>query len=769
MADPPALSGAGHAERKLVSVLLAEVDQAAEAWSEPDPEDVDRVLAGLAARVHDHVRRFGGVVEHQVAGRTLALFGLPRTRDDDPARAVLAALAIRDALGGPASAIRPRLAVATGRALVRLGGQVPSGQRVLGDPITICARLLEVTPPGAVLVTEPTVRATERAIPYGPASLVTLRGGEPQAVWSPLSIPLAPGPRRFPPLVARQAELAVLVERLSQARSTGSPRLVTVVGGAGMGKSRLLAELAATVEADSEMIAWRQGRSPPYGGALAFGALAEVVKAEAGILESDSALQVERKLLATVERVLDGPGVAAGRVAAHLLRLVGGGAVDTSAARVDDGDQREEMLAAWRRFLFALAARRPLVLAIEDAHWAGDALLDFLESLVDPEITTRAGPAALLVVVTARPELTERRAGWGLPETGVSSEVRLESLPDTATAELLTTLLAHHGLPAAVAPELLERVGGNPLFAEEYVRMLRDRGLRGEELEGAAPELGLPATVHAIVAARLDALPPDEKAVLQDAAVLGQLGWVGALAEIGGHERAGLRRRLRRLEDRELLQVSDRSQVVDEVQYAFRHVLVRDVAYGQTVRAERAGKHLKVAAWLERLGGDRAGERADLLAYHYRAALELARAAGLDLPGLEPRAHLGPIRYGLPRGREQLGEDRAYVEGAGAPAPVPHPAGERPVTRGPGVEPAASGHPLGGQRRPGGPEERQAGHRPQERGPDPGERGRPERGGQREEAPLNHGSKDNRSRRPLIRERFVRSLPISVKILQQLA
>jgi class 3 adenylate cyclase len=637
MADPSALGGAGHAERKLVTVLLAEVEEGAGAWSEPDPEDVGRALASHAARVHEQVRRFGGVVEHQVAGRTLAVFGLPRTRDDDPARAVLAALAIRDALGGPASAIRPRVVVATGRALVRLG-QAPSGQRVLGDPITICARLLEVTPPGAVLVTEATAQATERAIPYGPASLVTLWGGEPQAVWSPLAIPSAPGPRRFPPLVARQTELAVLVERLSQARSERSPRLVTVLGAAGMGKSRLLVELAAAVETGAELVAWRQGRAPPYGGALALGALAEIVKSEAGILESDSAQEAERKLLATVERVLDGAGADTTRTAAHLLRLVGSGAVGSGAAQLNDSDHREEMLAAWRRFLYALAARRPMVLAIEDAHWAGDALLDFLESLVDPEIAAQAGPAALLVVVTARPELAERRAGWGLPETGVSSEVRLEPLPDSATAGLLAALLAHHGLPDTVAPELLERVGGNPLFAEEYVRMLRDRGLRSEELEGTAPELALPATVHAIVAARLDALPPDEKAVLQDAAVLGQLGWVGALAEIGGHERASLERRLRRLERRELLQVSSRSQVAGEVEYAFRHVLVRDVAYGQTVRAERAGKHLKVAAWLERLGGDRAGERADLLAYHYRAALDLGRAAGLELPGLQPRA-----------------------------------------------------------------------------------------------------------------------------------
>ena len=730
MADPqPPGEQSSHAERKLVTVLLAEVDEAAGSWDEPDPEDVDRALTGHATRVHDQVRRFGGVVEHRLGGRTLAVFGLPRTRDDDPARAVLAALAIRDALGGPAGAAQPRLVVSTGRALVRLGGRVPSGQRVLGDPITICVRLLEVTPPGAVLVTEPTVRASERTIPYGPASLVTLRGGEPQAVWSPLAIS-PPGQRRFPPLVARDAELAVLVERLAEARSTRSPRLVTVLGVAGMGKSRLLAELAAAVQGGPELVAWRQGRSSPYG-AMTLGPLAEVVKAEAGILESDSAQELERKLLATVERVLDRHNADAGRTATHLLRLLGGrrrgpgnpegrrgpgnpegvprwvgsrwvgsrwvgsrweggselpphgsGLVGASApgsdpaqVQVDDGDQREEMLAAWRRFLYALAARRPLVLAIEDAHWAGDALLDFLESLVDPEIASQAGPAALLVVVTARPELAERRAGWGLAEKGVGSTVRLGPLPASATAGLLAALLAHHGLTGRrqVAPELLERVGGNPLFAEEYVRMLRDQGLRAEELEGAAPQLALPETVHAIIAARLDSLPADEKAVLQDAAVLGQVGWVGALAEIGEGERAGLQARLLRLESRELLQLSDRSQVAGEVEYAFRNVLVRDVAYDQTLRTDRARKHLKVATWLERLGGDRAGERADLLAYHYRAALDLGRATGLQVPGLELRARATlreagdrAVALGL-----HASAARAYAEAVGLRAPDP--------------------------------------------------------------------------------------------------
>ncbi len=642
MPDPAAPGGAvpHQAERKLVTVLLAEVDEAVTTWSDPDPEDVEQSLTAHVARVQAEVERFGGVVEQRVGSRALGVFGLPRTHDDDPERAVQAALAIRRALAAT-QGTRVRVTVATGRALVRLGARGAAGaagQRVLGDPITTCARLLEVAPPDAVLVTEATVRASERAIAYGPAGMVTLHSGEPAAVWSPLDPDgaAAPGPprRRSPPLVARGAELGALLDELTAVLASRRPRLVTVLGQAGIGKSRLLAELAAALEADPRPVAWRQGRSPPYG-AMAFLPLAEVVKAEAAIIESDTAEQAERKLRRTVERVLGRDGrEATAWVAGQLLRLVGATAGTGGAGQLDD-DHSEEMLVVWRRFLHALAAERPLVLAVEDAQWADPALLDFLESLADPRAVP-AGGAPLLVIVTARPELGERRPRWARRRRAHSTTVQLEPLSSSDTAALLTALLDHHGLPKTVAPELLSRVGGNPLFAEEYVRMLRDRGL-----DLAAPPgttLPLPETVHGIVGARLDALPAAEKAVLQDAAVLGQTGWVGALAEIGGREPAVLEARLRRLETRELLELDGRSDAAGLAGYAFRHVVLRDVAYGQILRAERATKHLGAAAWLERLGTGRAGERTDLLAYHYRAALELSRAAGEQVPGLEERA-----------------------------------------------------------------------------------------------------------------------------------
>jgi len=635
MGDPSPPDGA---QRKLVTVLVADVDEVVGDFADPDPEDTASTLADPVARVRTEVEAFGGVVEETVGGRTVAVFGVPRTRDDDPERAVRAALAIRDSLTGETGAakLRVQAAVATGEALVRAGeGDQPGRRRVPGDLLAACARLQETGLAGVVLVTEATRRATERAIAYHPTPQVTLPGGVP--AWSATAT-LGPGAGsrrapRFPPLVARDAELGVLLEAAGRAAASGAPELVTVLGAAGIGKSRLLAELAdrlAEAPQAGVPVAWRQGRSLPYGDDPSFGALAEAVKAEVGVVETDAAETAERRLAASVATAVADPATAAW-VAGHLRRLVGihpTPAGSTAVQAPTTAADREEEFAAWRRFLHGLAAARPLVLALEDLHRADDALLDFVESLAAP------GEGPLLVVATARPELLERRPGWGSAGTAI----RLEPLGDADTNSLLAMLLAHHGLPTEVEPGLLSRVGGNPLFAEEYVRMLRDRG--GVAAVHRAPP---PTGVHAIVAARLDALPADERAVLHDAAVLGQVGWVGALGEVGSHPPDRLDACLARLEAKEFVQRFGRSSVAGEVQYAFRHALVRDVAYGQVVRAERAEKHRRAATWIEALAPDRAEDRAELLAYHYRAALSFARAAGTEPAGLAERTR-GALR-----------------------------------------------------------------------------------------------------------------------------
>ncbi|HZD02005.1 MAG TPA: BTAD domain-containing putative transcriptional regulator [Actinomycetes bacterium] len=637
------------AERKLVTVLFAEVDEPPAEQGERDPEDVSSMLERNLERVHTEISGFGGVVEHAIGGTIMAVFGVPHTREDDPERAVRTALAIRDALSG---GVEMRIAVATGEALVTPGA---GSTRVAGDLVSICARLQQAAPPGSVLVSEATERATSRVISYGPASLLSLPGrAKPVSVWSALEPRNRTGLEALTawpvPLVARSREFGELLGAFERARVTGSPQLVTLIGPPGIGKTRLVAELWQSLEADRDLIAWRQGRSPPYGEGITFWALGEIVKAEAGILESDSADRVDRKLAHAASYALAGIPDASAWVTAQLRLLVGG---SDERAQPRAGRQ-EEAFAAWRRFLHGLAARRPLVLVVEDLHWADDTLLEFLESLLD-RTGSPPGSIPLLLVVTTRPELLERRPGWG--GGPAATTVNLEPLSQDDTVRLLGALLAHHRLPSAIGPHLAATVGGNPLFAEEYVRMLRDRGLRAGELDasdadalaaGGRPELPLPETVHAIVAARLDALSATEKTVLHDAAVLGRVSWAGALAAVGGHGREIMQFCLDRLEAREFLYRAKRSSVAGEREYGFRHVLIRDVAYGQIPRAERADKHRRAAAWLESLSADRVEERperrgaarAELLAHHYGRALAFARAAGQPSDDLARRTRL---------------------------------------------------------------------------------------------------------------------------------
>jgi DNA-binding SARP family transcriptional activator len=635
----PDANGAG-AERKLVTVLFVDVEPPAED-GERDPEDVWATQAAHLETITAQVEAYGGTVAHAVGGATMAVFGVPRTREDDPERAVRAALAIRESLRAERAGPVPlRAAVTTGEALVGFGRG-----RITGDLVTTCVRLHQAAPPGTILVSEATERATERTICYGPESLLSLEGrAQPVAVWSALEprnhtgFDLAAGVDA--PLVGCDAELARLHAAFERARSGRGPTVVTLVGEAGIGKTRLVAELGRAIHADADLVSWRVGRCLPYGEATPFRALAEIVRAEAGIVGSDPAERAERKLSRAVRHAVPDDLGAADWVEGHLRRLLGLGDEPPLAA-----GRQDEAPTAWRRFLLGLAAQRPLVLVVEDLHWADDELVDFLEGLAGPPADrtgARVELPPLLVLATARPALLDRRAGR-TPSTRPAADalvtIPLGPLSQRDTTELLELLLAGYVEPVAVAPALVAWTGGNPLFAEEYARLVRDHGAEPAHL----PELPLPATVHAIISARLDTLPAEDKTVLQDAAVLGRTGWAGALAAMGGRDRSWLEGCLDRLERRDFVRRLARPSVAGEREFEFRHVLVRDVAYGQIPRAERAGRHRRAAEWLEGPGARRPGraaDRAELLAHHYHQALTMARAAGRDEPGLADKARL---------------------------------------------------------------------------------------------------------------------------------
>ena len=609
-ATPPQLQQ----ERKVVTVLFADLVGFTSQAERMDPEDVRELLSPYYNRLRGELEHFGGTVEKFIGDAVMALFGAPRAHEDDPERAVRAALAIRDWVREE-ERLQVRIAVNTGEALVTLDARAAEGEGMAaGDVVNTTARLQTAAPVNGILVGETTYRATRHVVEYAEAPPVEAKGkDEPIAVWEAqharasfgVDVPLEVRTALF----GRERELDVVRSALQRVREEPSPQLVTLVGVPGIGKSRLVYELSQIVDADTELISWRQGRSLPYGEGVSFWALVEMVKAQAGILETDDIAETEAKLARMVADVL--PSAAdADWVRRHLGTLLG----LAEAA----GDQ-SETFSAWRGFFEALAEQRPLVLVFEDLHWADDSLLDFVDHLVD-----WAAEVPILVVGTARPELLERRPGWGGGKANAIT-LSLSPLSNNDTARLLGSLLGSSIVEAGQQADLLARAGGNPLYAEQYAHMLAERG--------DAEELPLPESVQGIIGARLDALPAEEKRLLQDAAVIGKVFWPGAVAAPGGER---LQERLHALERKQFVRRERRSSMAGETQYAFLHLLLRDVAYGQIPRASRIEKHAGAAEWIEAHG--RLEDHSEMLAHHYTSALELARAARHDVSALAPRA-----------------------------------------------------------------------------------------------------------------------------------
>jgi class 3 adenylate cyclase/tetratricopeptide (TPR) repeat protein len=604
-------------ERKVVTVLFCDLVGSTARAEGADPEDVRALLSSYHERVRRELERFGGTVEKFIGDAVMALFGAPTAHEDDPERAVRAALAIRE-WAQEEGDLQVRIGITTGEALVALAARPEAGEGMAsGDVVNTAARLQAAAPTNGILVDETTQRATRETIDYREPSTVEAKGkAEPLQVWEAVQARARVQVERLEraALIGRDQELSVLRGALERARDERATQLITLVGVPGIGKSRLVFELFKAIETGAwGLVFWRQGRSLPYGDGVSFWALAEMVKAQAGILETDDDRQVADKLARAVSELF-GQDREAQWVEGHLGPLVGLEAHGDLSA-----DRRGEAFAAWRRFFEALAERRSLVLVFEDLHVADEGMLDFVDYLVD-----WAGGVPLLVLATARPELLDRRPGWGGGKVNATT-LSLSPLSEDETARLVHALLDRPVLAAETRKELLDRAGGNPLYAEEFARLVA---------EGREPEQ-LPESVQGIIAARLDALSGEEKAALHDAAVLGKVFWLGGLEHMGTEPRWTLEERLHRLERKEFVRRERRSSVAGEAEYSFRHLLVRDVAYGQIPRAARADRHRRAAEWIHSLG--RPDDHAEMLAHHYLAALELARAAGQEtVPLAEP-------------------------------------------------------------------------------------------------------------------------------------
>jgi DNA-binding SARP family transcriptional activator/class 3 adenylate cyclase len=601
----------GREERKVVTIVSASFTLADEAALR-DPEDVRMVLAPYHARVRADVGRFGGTVEKLIGGEVIAVFGAPIAHEDDPERAVRAALAVRDCVVDQDGS-QVRIGVDTGEALIAIGPRAEASEALAaGNVVHAAARLQAAAPSNAILVGERTYRATRDAVEYGAAHEVG-RWGTAWEAFSARGHTTSVG-QLHTPLVGRARELDLLIATLARVTEGRSAQLVTLVGVPGIGKSRLVYELRGVAGREREPVTWRQGRSLPYGEGVTFWALGEMVKQHAGILESDSGQVTAERLARAVRALVEAD---ADWIEAQLRPVVGLGTARDSSGGLSDAP------AAWRRFFEALAERRPTVLVFEDLHWADEGLLDFIDDLVD-----RAIGVPLLVLATARPELLDRHPGWGARKPN-ALVLSLPPLAEDDAGRLVASLLDGRTIDGAMLDELVGRAGGNPLYAEQYARALLERGTL-EQL--------LPESVHGIIAARLDALPDSQKRLLQDAAVVGRVFWLGSVEAIDGCSRADAEKMLYGLARKEFVRPVRRSSVAGEPEYAFSHILLRDVAYGQIPRAERSEKHQRAAAWIESLG--RSDDHAEMLAHHYLGALEYAKAAGREDATLVERARI---------------------------------------------------------------------------------------------------------------------------------
>jgi class 3 adenylate cyclase/tetratricopeptide (TPR) repeat protein len=652
------------AERRLVSVLFCDLVGFTAASAARDAEETRELLTAYFELARERIERYGGTIEKFIGDAVMAVWGVPTAREDDAERAVRAALdlvgaipRLADASGDAVSAgdatggqgLVARAAVMTGEAAVTLGAE---GQgMVAGDLVNTASRLQSVAEPGAVLVGDSTRIVTERAIAYEPVAEQRLKGKPlPMAAWRAVrTIALVGG--RFgsdelePPFVGRDAELRFITELYHSAARERRLRLASVIGQAGIGKSRLSRELEKYLDGIAETVWWHRGRCPAYGEGLTFWAVGEMVRRRAGIAEGDDQETTAERLRSMLAEFVTDAAERA-RLEPPLRALLG---LDTLGwAPHETG----ELYVAWRTLFERIAERGPVVLVFEDLQWADDGLVGFIQHLLE---WSRTQP--VLVVTLARPEFLENRPTWGAGLRNFAS-LYLEPLPDAAIAEMLEGVVP--GLPAAAVRTIVRRAEGVPLYAVETIRMMIAQGVlardgSGYRVTGDVETIAIPDSLRGLVAARLDTLPSDARAVLQDAAVLGHSFEVEALAAISGSDPEALEPLLHELVRRELLRQETDPRSPERGQYLWVQSVIREVAYATLSKRDRRARHVSAARYYETLGEE---EVAGILADHY---VEAWRASG---EGAEAEALAGQARVALRAAAERAERLRNWRQAA---------------------------------------------------------------------------------------------------------
>ncbi|HTI30454.1 MAG TPA: adenylate/guanylate cyclase domain-containing protein, partial [Methylomirabilota bacterium] len=627
-------------QRKVVTILFADVIGSTALGEQLDPERLRTVLGTYFKAMAEVIGSWGGTVEKYVGDAIMAVFGVPAVREDDAERALHAALEMAARLGELNAeferahhiTLQVRVGVNSGEVVAPMG-PAPAQRIVAGDAVNVAARMEQAAPPGTTLVGERTYRAARLAFRFDPPIGVEAKGKvEPLRAYRLLeALPEAQrGVRGLTaPMIGRERELATMLGALDEAIETGRPRLVVLYGSAGIGKSRLAGEFVRAARDRDPGLRMLRGRALSAGHGITYWALAEILRGACGIaLDEPAEVAAERLHHGAIE-VLDRLNLSdheKAQTAAALAVSIGLPIIGPDAAAPPTA---EDLARAWPRFASAHVAEAPAIWLVEDLHWAGEPVIEMLERIV----TRTTGPLVLLA--TARPEFAESHPGFAAGGSAASS-ISLRPLTETQSAELIESLLTVASLPAPLRAEILAKAEGNPFFVEEIIRRLIDEEILvrdGDTWRATEQALtfAIPDSVYGLLAARVDGLPAEERRVLQEAAVIGRTFWADAVVHATGLEVGGT---LLALERRGLVVVRPTTSLTGQEEFAFKHALVRDVAYASQPKARRARAHAEAGAWIERLASDRTDEFAELIAHHYETAVagDDADLAWLDDP-----------------------------------------------------------------------------------------------------------------------------------------
>ncbi len=643
-------------ERRLVSVLFADLVGFTTLSEHRDPEEVRELLSRYFERCRSLIERYGGTVEKFIGDAVMAVWGTPVAREDDVERAVRAALALTQAVSALGEEVampelRVRAGVLTGNAAVELGAEGEG--MVLGDTVNTASRLQSIATPGTVLVDDVTRRASEAAIAYEDAGEHPVKGREqPVHAWRALRVVAGVGGTRRSagleaPFVGRDRELERVITLSDEVFETGRARFATVVGEAGSGKSRLLWEFYKYMDGVERLALWHQGRCLSYGEGVAYWALAEMVRSRAGIVEEEEAGTARTKLRQAVERHVSD---------ARERRLVEPRLAHLLGLEQRTASDRADLFSGWRLFFERLSDQAPVLFVFEDLQWADSGLLEFIDYLLE-----WSADRPLFVLAAGRSELLDARPSWE------PYSLKLEALDNAAMREALEGLVP--GLPIELTEQILRQAEGVPLYAVETVRMLLDRGLIAQDgpryvLTGEVANLDVPETLHALAAARLDELSPLERSILQDASVFGQSFTAAGVAALGSQSPSDAQSTLDGLVAKQLLGYDDDPLSPERGQYHFLQGLFRGTAYGTLSRRDRKSRHLAAARHLQESWGEEAPELAEILAAHFLDAADAdpdaADASRIRAAARETLADAGRRAMSLALGPEaQRAFDRA--------------------------------------------------------------------------------------------------------------